>query len=79
MTSLNLEEDEKEEYTLNLEDDEDVMIQEDYEVQSDISSDVPDTNKIVSSELIWNYSTLRRFQHTNLDGHRSLERETDIS
>lgn len=27
MTSLNLEEDEEEEYTLNLEDDEDVMIQ----------------------------------------------------
>lgn len=80
MTSLNLEEDEEEEYTLNLEDEEeDVMIQEDYEVQSDSSSDVPDTNKIVSSELIWNYSTLRRFQHTNLDGHRSLERETDIS
>lgn len=55
MKSLNLEE---EEYTMNLED-EDVMIQEHYEVQSDSSSDVPDTNKIVSRELMWNYSTLR--------------------
>lgn len=75
MKSLNLEE---EEYTMNLED-EDVMIQEHYEVQSDSSLDVPDTNKIVSRELMWNYSSLRRFQHTNLDGDRSLERETEIS
>lgn len=71
----------EEEYTLNLEEDEDtlhlekedeeedVMIQEDYEVQSESLSDVPDTNKVDTRELMCITLTLKKFQHTYVDGH----------
>uniref|UniRef100_K1QI46 Uncharacterized protein n=1 Tax=Magallana gigas TaxID=29159 RepID=K1QI46_MAGGI len=85
--TLNLENDEDDEYILNLEEDEDtlhqekedVMIQECNEVQSDSSSDVPHTSEVDTRELMRIILTLKRFQQPYVDGHQSIERETEIS
>lgn len=74
---LNLGEDED---TVHCEDEEeDVMIQEDNGVPLDSSSDVPHTSKIDTREIMCITLTLKKFQHTYLDGHQSIERETEIS
>ena len=48
------------------------MIHKCNEVQSDSSSDVPHTSEVDTR-------TLKRFQQPYVDGHQSIERETEIS
>lgn len=52
-----------------------VMIQEDFEEQAESSSNVPNTDKIENRELMCITLTLKRFQHTFVDDHQSLEKE----
>lgn len=50
-------------------DEKEVMIQVDFEKQTESSSDDPNTDKVETCELMCITFTLKRFQQTCVDGH----------